>query len=175
MHPSIAMLSKAPSLVADLRNELSKTGGIAPLCSSPSEHPLLQAVSLELLRLFPAPTHFCRVAKEDVVVTSSDGTLLTFHKGTKVMVSAAHMHTDETVFGSNAKTFDPSRFLYNPELAEKLLIFGIPHRSKSGSARMCQGSGPVGALPRVTPHGCAAAEAGFGLPLFKTVLSLVLL
>lgn len=28
-------------------------------------------------------------------------------------------------------------------------------------------------LPRVNPHGCAAAEAGFALPLFKTVLSLL--
>lgn len=135
--PSIAMLSSKPSTVKAILEEQSTSR--VGLKTPASQHPLLHSVSLELLRLFPAPTQFARFAKRDVDIPCGKNEVKFIPKGTRVVISAVHSNIDELAFGPDAREFNPTRFIDNPSLVSQLLIFGIPHMSQSGSKfiRLC--------------------------------------
>ena len=172
----------------DLSHQESKWIGTDNLfynaSSKECEQTLLTSTCLELLRLYPAPTYFCREAKQDIILPTSSGETYTIPSGTKCLVSAAHLHTDPSAF-PGGQEFQPRRYLDHPEQMDRLYVFGIPFsaisggkamlrcpRSRIDTAKRCPfASSNSTPAPRVNPHGCAAAEVGFAFPLFKYIIA----
>jgi cytochrome P450 len=75
------------------------------------ECPLLKSVYLEALRLSKTD-HSYRTVDRNIEV---NGVLL--RQGTNAILSVSELHRDESVFGSKASEFNPTRFLEQPKLA----------------------------------------------------------
>jgi len=112
---------------------------------------ILDAVTKETLRLFPASTHSERVALEDDVIPlrskvhASDGTLLdsiTIRKGQMVVIPRLSIGTRPGVWGSDGQMFKPSRWLGQDNNNEKATS-NLPQVCLSGWNGMeCFGEGP---------------------------------
>ena len=92
--------------------------------------PLLNAVWDETLRqtAFAASVRFIT---EDVVLPNSPVIL---RKGNRIMMPQRQLHFDESIFGADARTFNPERFLKNPKLRSS-----GSYRPFGGGTTLCPG------------------------------------
>ncbi|KAJ3022484.1 UNVERIFIED_CONTAM: hypothetical protein HDU68_009130 [Siphonaria sp. JEL0065] len=169
VHPALVRLASHPELIQELRKELgdswswemAQRQGI-------TNYPLFDSTCYEVLRLYPGPPFFTKVAMVDFALTAGDGLTYEIKKGQRVIVSAPFANQDPSVFGASAEDFDPRRFIASPELKSKLFIFGIPATSPAGSEYHLRGE-------RTNPYGCVGGENGVALSVFKAILSKIIL
>ncbi|KAL7910358.1 putative cytochrome P450 monooxygenase [Trichoderma velutinum] len=104
-------LGRRPDIAANLQKEL-RTGGLTlpPSFSEVNSLPYLGAVVQEALRIHPISAFLSRrVVSSDAGLPLPNGR--TLPRGTVVAVSPWMTHFDESVFGSDAREFNPSRWL----------------------------------------------------------------
>ncbi|KAK0220055.1 cytochrome P450 [Armillaria fumosa] len=113
-------LAKRPDLQTKLRHEVTAIGGADFSVASFESMPYLQAVMKETLRMHPVSYFGLReVARDDVIplskpVTLRDGSIVKevpVSKGTTVYISIAGYNRNEDIFGEDAHSFKPERWL----------------------------------------------------------------
>ncbi|MCA9657191.1 MAG: cytochrome P450 [Myxococcales bacterium] len=115
--PGLLRVAADPALGERLRGELSGW-----TWEDDGERPLLDAVLLESLRLFPQPRFLHRQAVRDFILPSAAGRFR-IHRGDLLVALMPMIHRDPTVF-ADADRFAPQRFLDDPSLGEKVMTFG---------------------------------------------------
>lgn len=104
-------LGRRPEIAANLQEEL-RTSGLAlpPSFSEVNSLPYLGAVVQEALRIHPISAFLSRrVVSSDTGLSLPGGRVLP--RGTVVAVSPWMTHFDESVYGSDAREFNPGRWL----------------------------------------------------------------
>ncbi|TFK50720.1 cytochrome P450 [Heliocybe sulcata] len=130
-------LAKHPEVQTRLRNEIreAELKARGELSLSDIEHmPYLQAVLKEGLRLHPAIPRITRLVKDDQVVPLSkpirttSGALrseIAIPAGTKIILSVAAYNRDKEMWGSDADTFNPDRWLSGHEKSKDFASVGV--------------------------------------------------
>nr|XP_019042522.1 hypothetical protein I302_09131 [Kwoniella bestiolae CBS 10118]OCF21452.1 hypothetical protein I302_09131 [Kwoniella bestiolae CBS 10118] len=112
-------LAKHPYVQETLRAELSAYGDNLPY-EQIDELPYLDAVVKEVLRINPSLPGTVRQAQRDDIIPLSQPLRLTsgkavtelkIRKGQMIHVPIEHLHTSSHIWGADANSFDPSRFL----------------------------------------------------------------
>ncbi|WVQ75739.1 hypothetical protein IAR50_005370 [Cryptococcus sp. DSM 104548] len=129
---SLYLLSQHTDVQNRLRAELMSVDEERPSMEILNNLPHLEAVTRECLRVFPAAPYVFRSASEDVTIPlgspikGKDGSLMTEFKmaaGNQVFLPILGINTSTSVWGPDAETFNPSRFLDNQH-PEKVKISG---------------------------------------------------
>ncbi|KAK7044970.1 cytochrome P450 [Favolaschia claudopus] len=120
-------LSRHPELQTKLRNELFESGGDLTSEELTKQGSLLDAFTCEILRLHPPLGILERMAAEDDILPLStpmetaDGRLvdsLVVAKGTIITIPIHSINRSEAFWGPDAKTFNPLRWLSQPDKIE---------------------------------------------------------
>eukprot|EP00904_Undaria_pinnatifida_P000524 jgi/Undpi1/10472/HiC_scaffold_29.g12922.m1 len=152
MEYAVGSLTAFPDFAEELRQEVD---GQASFCleltiasvGDLSKFPLLDSFHWEILRMFPAPPFFFKTAKMDLVVPTSSGARYQIRKGDMLCCHHPLVQIDEIKFGSDAKEFNPKRFVGNPDLKKDVFAYAFPD--------------PANAQPADgMPWGCAAHTVG---------------
>jgi cytochrome P450 len=134
---TLFFLLKNPDKLAKLRAELESVPDITtpiPVYSQISKLPYLHAVIKEGIRLFPPLTH----PIERLVPAGSAEIVGTFlPQGTSVGCLQLAMHLNPKVFGADAETFRPERWL--EASAEQLRVMEVAHIGFGRGRRVCIG------------------------------------
>lgn len=134
-------LSKRPDIWARLRNEVDTLNGEKPSYEELKNLKYLRAVLNESQRLCPIIPAIARTAKEDVILPvggGDDGESPVFvHKEQFVVLSTYAMHRRKDLYGEDADTFRPERWLDTEE--KKGLRMGWEYLPFSGGPRVCPG------------------------------------
>ncbi|KAL8952792.1 MAG: hypothetical protein Q9222_001296 [Ikaeria aurantiellina] len=112
---TIAHILTSPSLLASIRAETAPavhSDGSLDLDHLSSKCPQLDAIWHEVLRLYTS-TSLIRVALRPTTV---DG--LNIHTGDQVMSPFRQFHLNREMFGADAATWNPDRFLQNKDLSK---------------------------------------------------------
>ncbi|KAI1346651.1 cytochrome P450 [Xylaria sp. FL0043] len=135
---AIYVLSKNPDIQTKLRNEI-RAHLPSPSSSSPKKSeelaaiidhnmPYLQAVCLEVLRYFaPVPI----TSREAVVDTSING--VPIPAGTQLVLSPRATNRDVSLWGDDARVFNPDRYLSQPKRAHVDPLDENGHGNESSS------------------------------------------
>jgi cytochrome P450 len=115
--PGLLRVAVDPALSERLRGELAGW-----TWEDDGERPLLGAVLLESLRLFPQPRFLHRQAVRDLVLPSAAGSFRV-RRGDLLVALMPMIHRDPAVF-TDADRFAPQRFLDDPSLGDKVMTFG---------------------------------------------------
>jgi len=150
---ALGTLAANPAIQDRLRKEIRAVPSKVPSLDELHSLPYLDAFVRELLRFYPANADFSRTTTSDTVlplgapVKGRSGKLinsLSLPKGTTVSLSVLCMHMDKTVYGPDAETFNPDRWLATdpgesaktetkmPGLYSNLMTFGGGDRSCIG-------------------------------------------
>lgn len=134
-------LSRRPDIYDRVHNELKQlypSGDASDLNYQRFQNgtPYLGAVINEALRLNP-PIHLtARATKKPLSMTTPTGKPFILWPGVIAYFSIYHVHTSEALWGSDAKSFNPERFLQSKESGEILdgqfMPFGYGRRSCVG-------------------------------------------
>lgn len=113
------LLSEHPDWDAKLANEIKEKTPIGP--EQLDQLPLMQAVINETLRLYPPAPIIPREALAADQLTTSDGETVNIEAGTLVFSApfVAHRHRG---YWTEPNSFEPNRFLHNPEI-DRFLYF----------------------------------------------------
>ncbi|TRM56549.1 cytochrome P450 [Schizophyllum amplum] len=160
---ALTELSKKPEQQQRLRDELAQIGiADATWEQFTNNLPYLDAVALEVLRLHPAVDTTTRVAAEDDVIplgtpanttTGEAVSQIVVPKGTTVIAPIHAINRSRDLWGEDADTFRPERWLDEQSLGPAQELQGHKHlMSFIDGPRMCLGR-------------------GFALAEFKAVLS----
>ncbi|KAJ3929934.1 MAG: cytochrome P450 [Lentinula lateritia] len=133
-------LVRNPALQTRLRKEIRNTerkvaerGDVEVTAQDLESMPFLNAVVKETLRFHPVAVHLFRVAVEDDVlplmkpIVATTGEILqevVVPKGTRIVGSISAYNRHEDVFGSDAFTFNPDRWL-NPGHIKNSVSLGV--------------------------------------------------
>ncbi|KAJ3850478.1 cytochrome P450 [Lentinula lateritia] len=133
-------LVRNPELQTRLRKEIQNTerkiverGDVEITAQDLESMPFLNAVVKETLRFHPVAVHLFRIAVEDDVlplmkpIVASTGEILkevVVPKGTRIIGSIPAYNRHEDVFGSDASTFNPDRWL-NPGHVKNSVPLGV--------------------------------------------------
>ncbi|KAL7934334.1 putative cytochrome P450 monooxygenase [Trichoderma chlorosporum] len=107
-------LGRRPDIVSNLRKELRTSGlTLPPSFADVNGLPYLGAIVQEALRIHPISAFLSRrVVSSDAGLSLPDGRILP--RGTHVAISPWMTHFDKSVFGSDAREFNPGRWLQTP-------------------------------------------------------------
>ncbi|MEZ4382947.1 MAG: cytochrome P450 [Nannocystaceae bacterium] len=117
MTPSLLRVAVQPGLRDRLRDALAGWSW-----DDDGARPLVDAVLLESLRLFPQPRFLHRRAARDFVLPSAAGPYRV-RRGDLLVALMPMIHRDPAVF-ADAERFAPQRFLDDPDLGARVLTFG---------------------------------------------------
>ncbi|KAJ6625075.1 cytochrome P450 [Mycena sp. CBHHK59/15] len=147
-------LSRHPEIQTKLRDEIFRAGGDPSWDELTSSMPYLDAVTCELLRMYPPLKESQRIAVEDDLlplsapIETAAGTRVEavfVGKGTVVTLPIQAMNRSVAFWGPTAKTFDPERWLNASKGADAHRaqeIQGYRHLlTFSDGARTCLGKG----------------------------------
>jgi len=113
-------VAKHPDVQEKLAEELSEAfpaGGVAPSMDALRGLEYLNAVTSESMRVIPPVVAVIRVATEDIVLPASK----TFvPKGTSLHIGMYPLHRHPHVWGPDADTFRPERWIEDPELRSRV-------------------------------------------------------
>jgi hypothetical protein len=98
--------AEAAAVVAHENGKRTVTFNIAEF---EAKLPLLVSCYRETMRLVNQSVSMRRIS-EDITVTTPEGTSYLLKKGTDMQLPAGVAHYEQSVWGSNANTFDPERF-----------------------------------------------------------------
>ncbi|TLD27625.1 Elongator complex protein 1 [Venturia nashicola] len=108
-------LSKHPSVLSKLKyelNNLNRNGDEFPNFQSlATQTPYLDAVIHEIHRLFPPVHATARIINSPISLKTENGTPVHLEKGMIIYISIYHLHREKAIWGENANTFVPERFL----------------------------------------------------------------
>ncbi|CAM9867534.1 unnamed protein product, partial [Laminaria digitata] len=155
MEYAVGVLSAQPDFAEELRKELDGkasilTGGQELTIKSVADvnkFPLLDSFHWEILRMFPAPPFFFKLAKMDLVIPTSNGDRYQVRKGDMLCCHHPLVQIDELKFGPDAREFKPKRFVGNPDLKKDVFAYAFTEHAVAG---------PVDGKP----WGCAAHAVG---------------
>lgn len=122
----IAALNADPAFWKDLQDELDGQDLTMAAVADVSRFPLLDSLHWEILRHFARPAFFCKEAKMDLVIPTSNGDQYQVRKGDMLMCHQVLAQMDEISFGADAKEFNCRRFVGKPHLKKEMCAFGYP-------------------------------------------------
>ncbi|KAI9708436.1 MAG: hypothetical protein M1820_003896 [Bogoriella megaspora] len=133
---AVFLLSRNPKVFADLRSEVANITSKPMTLEDTKQSSLLRNIIRESLRLYPIFPTLARVALVDTVLPrggGSEGNSPIFAPtGTRVLSNFFSLHRDESVFGPNAESFDPSRWNRISPGPFEYMAFGAGQRACLG-------------------------------------------
>ncbi|CAM9368477.1 unnamed protein product [Ectocarpus sp. 12 AP-2014] len=130
MMPVVATLTNNTEFLEKLRKEVDGEDLTFQSIRGAENFPLLDSFHWEINRMFPAPAFTVKEAKMDLVVPTSSGKKYKVKKGELLMMEQALGQMDPSVFGPDAREFNPERFVDNPELKKKVFAYGYVDHDK---------------------------------------------
>eukprot|EP00752_Nemacystus_decipiens_P012023 g10658.t1 len=124
MMPVVATLTANPEFLEDLRKEIDGKDLTFDSVKGAENFPLLDSFHWEIQRMYAAPAFTVKRAKKDLVVPTTSGTKYKIKKGEYISCEQVLCQMDPAVFGSDAREFNPRRFVDNPELKKKVFLYG---------------------------------------------------
>ena len=135
-------ICSSPNLLRDIRAEIHETATTTTGDEEASEHlkasllsqcRLLLATYHEVLRIVGSGVTTNRVVLEDTIVTLAQKDYV-LRKGGIVQIPANVIHSDPSIWGADAREFNPRRFIDRPKLATSSAF-----RTFGGGASRCPG------------------------------------
>ncbi|CAM9251030.1 unnamed protein product [Ectocarpus fasciculatus] len=126
----VATLTNNPDFLEKLRKEVDGKDLTFETVRGVDNFPLLDSFLWEINRVFPVPAFTVKEAKMDVVLPTSSGRKYKVKKGDMLMCEQALGQMDPSVFGPDAREFDPERFVGNPELKKKVFAYAYVDHDK---------------------------------------------
>ena len=127
---SLIELSKHPECLAKLMAEIESTNTV-DFTTINSKMPYLDAIMMEINRMYPVVHATVRVINRETTLTSAKKPVV-LKPGMLVYLSYLHLHTSSRYWGPDANVFVPERFLGGYDKDQPFMSFGYgPHNCVS--------------------------------------------
>ena len=125
---SLIELSKHPECMTKLMAEIN-SADTTDFTTINSKMPYLDAVVMEINRLYPVVHATVRVIIRETTLASSKMTPVALKPGMMIYLSYLHLHTSTKFWGPDARDFVPERFLGGYNKDQPFLAFGYGPRN----------------------------------------------